>query len=88
MRGFDKLGNAAGERRKILENRSRTTTTGVAVGDINSPPKLPRRIIALFVSPRFGRGSRLLGELTLMHSLTIPFDFAPVLCAIGMESSF
>lgn len=24
VRGFDKLGNAAGERRKILENRSRT----------------------------------------------------------------
>ena len=86
MRGFDKLGNAAGERRKILENRSRTT--GVVVGDINSPPKLPRRIIALFVSPRFGRGFMLLGELTLIQSLTIPFDVAPVLCAIGMDSSF
>ena len=68
VRGFDKLGNAAGERRKILENRSRTAR--VAVGDINSPPKLPRRIIALFVSSRFGRWSVFVGELTLKARFT------------------
>ena len=68
VRGFDKLGNAAGERRKILENRSWTAEReSDGVGDINSLPKLPRRIIALFVTCRFGRTPAFLGEFTPSH---------------------